>query len=383
MSQHQPVFFVAPDGDDANCGSQTEPWRTIQHAANLLRAGATVLIRGGVYCERVIPRNSGAPGQPIRYAAFPGEQVTIDGAGIELPAYTPVTPRPPLPGHDWPGAYIGHPRQLGGLFHLEGVAHIEVRGVRVINAGPHRDNAGILLKDCHNIVVADAVTYNTTSSGIGVWRCHRITITGNTVELACNDGGQECITIAGVDAFEVAHNHVHHSGPGSEGGEGIDVKHGSSRGRVHHNHIEHINRLGIYVEAWDTLTRTIEIDQNLVHHNAKDGITVASEAGGLLKDVHIHDNVVFGNGHSGFVVGRYGDVDHQPIRGVMVAGNRFFDNGRRGVGGGVWIENPECEGIVIRANQLWRNRQFELALRDDVPSAAVTIEENDIHEGKE
>ncbi len=376
-ASHQ-VYFVAPEGNDAGHGSLDDPWRTIQRAADRLCAGQTVLIRGGVYRERVMPRHSGSAEQPIRYAAFPGEQVIIDGAGIELPAHTPVTPRTPLPDHDWPGAHIGHPRQLGGLFHLEGVAHIEVRGLQVINVGPHRDNAGILVKDCNDIVIVGNVTRNTLSSGIGVWRSHRVMVVDNEVELACNDGGQECITLAGVDDFEVAYNHVHHSGPGSQGGEGIDIKHGSSRGRVHHNHVEYINRPGIYVDAWNTLTRVIEIDQNLVHHNAGDGITVASEAGGLLEDVHIHDNIVFSNGYSGFVVGWYGDAEHQPIRGVVVASNCFFDNGRRGLGGGVWVENPDSREIVIRHNQLWRNREFEFAVRNDVPSAAVIFQENDI-----
>lgn len=241
---------------------------------------------------------------------------------------------------------------------------------------PHRDNAGILVKDSDNIRIEGNFTRNTVSSGIGVWCSYKVVVTGNEVELACNDGGQECISIAGTDEFEVSYNHVHHGGPGNNGAEGIDSKQGSSNGRVHHNHVHDLNRLGIYTDSWNTLTRDIEIYQNLVHDNAGDGITVAAEAGGLLTDIKIYNNVVFRNGRTGCVVGWYGMADHQPIRNISIVNNTIYNNGVNDEGGGIWIENPEAENILVQNNLVSQNRLWQIALRDDTPASIVTSNNN-------
>lgn len=370
------TFYISPTGSNTNPGTEAQPWQTIQHAAERLQAGQTVLIRAGEYVEWVRPQHSGEEGKPITYAAYPGEVVTLNGAEIQLPADTPRAPRPPHPTHDWVGAHIGHPLQMGGLFQVEGRSHIQVKGLRIFNAGPYRDNAGILVKDSDNIRIEGNFTRNTVSSGIGVWRSYKVVVTGNEVELACNDGGQECVTIAGTDEFEVSHNHIHHSGPCSQGGEGIDVKHGCSNGCVHHNHVHDIKRLGIYAESWNTLTRNIEIYQNLVHDNVNDGITCASEAGGLLEEIKIYNNVIFGNGRSGVVIGWYGDVEHQPIRNISIVNNTIVNNGVNDEGGGIWLENPEAENILIQNNLVSQNRLWQIAFRDDTPASIATFKNN-------
>ena len=74
------AFFVAPDGDDANTGlSRAHAWRTLQHAANRVAVGDTVLIAGGTYRERVRIRATGARNAPIAFRALPGEKVVLDG----------------------------------------------------------------------------------------------------------------------------------------------------------------------------------------------------------------------------------------------------------------------------------------------------------------
>ncbi|MBI3764312.1 MAG: right-handed parallel beta-helix repeat-containing protein, partial [Chloroflexi bacterium] len=75
------AFYVAPNGEDADPGTLDQPWRTIQHAADTLGAGETVYVRAGTYSEDVVLRRSGAPGSPVTFAAYPGEQVILDGGG--------------------------------------------------------------------------------------------------------------------------------------------------------------------------------------------------------------------------------------------------------------------------------------------------------------
>ncbi|MBP1656102.1 MAG: hypothetical protein H6Q31_703 [Bacteroidetes bacterium] len=73
------TYFVARNGDDLGPGTLMTPWRTLSRAGAGLQPGDTVYVRAGTYSERFIPSNSGAPGNPIVYRAYPGEQVIVDG----------------------------------------------------------------------------------------------------------------------------------------------------------------------------------------------------------------------------------------------------------------------------------------------------------------
>ena len=76
------TWYVAPGGSNGNPGSLSQPFRTIQHAANLAQPGDTVLVRAGVYREQVRPANSGTTSAPITFAPYNNEQVTISGANV-------------------------------------------------------------------------------------------------------------------------------------------------------------------------------------------------------------------------------------------------------------------------------------------------------------
>ena len=69
---------------DENPGTAEKPWLTVGKAAKTLRPGDTVVLKPGIYRERVAPRHSGAPHKPITYqAAGPG--VVLSGADAPSP----------------------------------------------------------------------------------------------------------------------------------------------------------------------------------------------------------------------------------------------------------------------------------------------------------
>ena len=67
FGQPNSSFYVSTTGNDSNPGTQTAPWRTIQHAADTARAGSTVNVRGGVYEELVSINASGNATRWIHY----------------------------------------------------------------------------------------------------------------------------------------------------------------------------------------------------------------------------------------------------------------------------------------------------------------------------
>jgi parallel beta-helix repeat protein len=343
---HAAIYYVSKTGSDTNTGTEASPWRTIRKASKTLAPGDTVYIREGIYRERVVPRTSGKLGKFITYAAYPQETVTIDGRRVSVPDWT-------------------------GLVYLETKKYIRISGLRVINSS--RD--GILVDGCRHIVIENNHTYNTVGSGIAVWNSYDIMIDQNEVRLACNDGQNECITVGGTDSFEVAFNHVHHSGPGTNGGEGIDVKDGSSNGKVYGNHVHDINRLGIYVDAWDKHTFNIEVFSNVVHDCAGDGYTLASEMGGFLENIKVYNNIAYQNKWIGILLANYGDVATHPMKNILVVNNTLFKNGHDW-GGGIAIDPPDATNIIVRNNIVSKNLSFQISVNAELPSDQYSVDHN-------
>jgi len=77
MAARADSYYVSTKGSDENPGSETKPFRTIQKAASLARAGDTILVRGGVYREAVALRFSGQEGKPIVLKNYAGERPVI------------------------------------------------------------------------------------------------------------------------------------------------------------------------------------------------------------------------------------------------------------------------------------------------------------------
>jgi hypothetical protein len=63
-------YFVSTHGDNANPGSEAEPWKTIQKAADTVSPGDSVTVLEGSYADqRVAVGRSGRPDLPITYQA--------------------------------------------------------------------------------------------------------------------------------------------------------------------------------------------------------------------------------------------------------------------------------------------------------------------------
>jgi hypothetical protein len=81
IPQADRIYFVATDGDNANPGTEAEPWATLPHAVSQVRRGEVIVVRGGVYHHNQtisIQSPSGFTGQMITLTAYPGEVPIFD-----------------------------------------------------------------------------------------------------------------------------------------------------------------------------------------------------------------------------------------------------------------------------------------------------------------
>jgi parallel beta-helix repeat protein len=89
------TLFVSTSGNDASDGSSAAPWRTLQHAADVVNPGDTVIVRPGSYVGFYLDRD-GTAANRIVFQADPGVTITqrnastSDGINLEGADYITV-----------------------------------------------------------------------------------------------------------------------------------------------------------------------------------------------------------------------------------------------------------------------------------------------------
>jgi hypothetical protein len=328
-----------PAASDAGPGSEAAPWRTVLHAVKTARAGETVLIRRGTYPEhesnRVPVANSGTAGNPITFAAYPGDerQVVIAGA----------------------------------TFLISGRSHIVVRGLKVTGVTSNSSARGFSIEGPGTgITLTGNETYGTYSSGIGVWgvpwstnptdyrHLFDIVIENNLIRRACDGGYNECITVAnGVNNVIVRNNEITESGNTALGGEGIDFKEGVFGGQISGNYVHDIVKVGIYLDAAGVGigpggVEDIDIFGNVVRNITEgEGIELSTEGTGNLRNIRVFNNVVQGVNKNGLLVYAH-PSGSGTATGVTFMNNTVYGNTRYGVR--IDWPSTRASGILARNN---------------------------------
>lgn len=81
------TYVVSPTGNDKAEGDATHPLRTVSAAAKRAMPGDTVLVKAGVYRERVAPPRGGEPGRPITYRGESLGKVFLRGSELWKPKW--------------------------------------------------------------------------------------------------------------------------------------------------------------------------------------------------------------------------------------------------------------------------------------------------------
>ena len=361
------TFYVAVNGKDSNPGTLDKPWATINHAAEVLKAGQTLYIRSGTYriTEQIKTKNSGNENNWIVYASYPGEQATIDANNVKV---DPPVGNPPYP-HDQ------------GAFQIEKVSYIRIKQLTLTNA----HQAGFTVRDSHHIELYNNTTNTTFSSGIAIWDTNRdgrgcdhnkvignTIINANTYEMIIpgfskqDETPHEALSVGGAYYFEIAYNHVYDSDK-----EGIDVKETSRHGTVHHNYVHNVDRQGLYVDNWGDVLEDIEVYENVVHDCKGAGLVISVENGKFAQNIKIHHNLIYDNLGTGIFFSRWGGDGHR--KNIKVYNNTVHHNGYGKpdpgnayywITGGLYLFSSNLQDIDIRNNIFSDNQAFQVGYSD-------------------
>jgi nitrous oxidase accessory protein NosD len=319
-------FYVATDGSDSNPGTLTAPFQTLQKAVNAASPDFVVLVRGGTYNQRVVfgPGKSGSPGQYITLAAYPGEEVIIDGANISLP----------------PSA---------GLVEING-SYIRVSGFTIQNVSGTDNQMGILVRNTSHVVIDNNRTIKTASAGIGAWWVKSLIIRNNQVQDAKISGSQECLSVNESSNFEISFNVVWNTQRWSQDCEGIDIKNGSKFGRIVGNVAHDLPLECFYIDAFKNATHNIEIYGNLAY-NCSIGIALNAEVNGALQNVNVFNNLI----HDTFFIGigfpAWGEKKGS-ISNVSVYNNTIDNSKAKNTSNptGLYFRYPTMSNIMVQNN---------------------------------
>ncbi len=347
FGQANASFYVSTTGDDSNPGTQTAPWRTVQHAADTVCAGSTVNLRGGIYEELVTIKASGnATDGFITFRSYPGETAVLDAEH-----FVPTVGSAVLTIHN--KSYV----RIEGL-EIRNYRTAEHRltplGISVMGSGSHIE---LLKNNVHHIQQTfegrDAPGRGGNGFGIAVYGTDaktpisELVIEGNEVHHLKTGSSESLVVNGNVTNFRITHNVVH-----DNNNIGIDVigfertapdpavdqaRDGVVSGNLVYNITSRGNPAyrndessdGIYVDGG---TRIL-IEQNVIH-DVDFGIELASEHRNRATSyVTARNNLVYHCHTAGVSIGGYaperGHTEH-----CRVVNNTLYDDDTSGTGSG-------------------------------------------------
>jgi hypothetical protein len=388
-SQSKATFYVSTTGNDSNAGTQAAPWRTIQHAADKARAGATVNVRSGVYEELLSINVSGnATDGYITFRSNPGETAILD-AGY----FTPAGRQGVLTIHNQ--SYV----RIEG-FEIRNFHTAEHRlaplGVSVMGAGSHIE---LLKNNVHHIEQnfpgRDAPGSGGNGFGIAVYGTDartpisELVIEGNEVHHLKTGSSESLVVNGNVTNFRITHNVVH-----DNNNIGIDIigfertapdpavdqaRDGvvsgnlvyniTSRGNPAYRNEE--NSDGIYVDGG---TRVL-IEQNIMH-DVDFGIELASEHKDRSTSyITARNNLIYHAHTAGVSIGGYaperGHTEH-----CTVVNNTLYDNDTSETGAGEFQMQWNMADDVFANNLIYAGSRCLIAVNKsevekDHPAVAI------------
>lgn len=349
QSEELDTKYVSNSGSDSNPGTKDEPFKTIEEGIEQLKPGDTLLIREGIYYERLYIDISGELDQRITIKNYPLEKAIIDG-------------RNKSDSNDL--LYLDHVSFLTieGLEFRNNKDILYPTAITIEGYGESVDIINNRIYDIHTDRDGHAICVYGTN---GNQSYHSIRIIGNEV-FDCSLGSSEAVCVNGnIDKFNITHNviyNINNIGIDCIGFEGTSEKNDQARnGIVANNVVHHIDSTenlrydgdgcaaGIYVDGG----KNIQIFDNYIY-DCNIGIEVSSE----------HYN--------------------KSVTNISVHGNEIYDSSLYGISlGGAERENGTAKNNYIYMNELYNNAisiAFQQAVDNKIYENIIVSQET-IYEG--
>lgn len=390
--QPNSLYYVATTGNDSNPGTQTSPWRTVQHAADTAHAGSVVNVRGGIYEELVSINASGNAGEGfITFRSYPGETAILDAEH-----FTPKARSAILTIHDQ--SYV----RIEG-FEIRNFHTAEHRltplGISVIGSGSHIE---LLKNNVHHIEQTfpgrDHPGSGGNGFGIAVYGTDAkapitdLIIDGNEVHHLKTGSSESLVVNGNVTNFRITHNIVHdnnnigidvigfeHTAPDPAVDQARDgvvsgnlVYNITSRGNPAYG--DEQNSDGIYVDGG---TRIL-IEQNVMH-DVDFGIELASEHKDRATSyITARNNLIYHCHTAGVSIGGYaperGHTDHS-----TVVNNTLYENDTSATGTGEFQMQWNMEDDIFENNIVYAGPRCLISVnksQENKNRVAVVIDHN-------
>jgi hypothetical protein len=241
----EPTYFVGPENcDNDGEGTRESPFCSVQVGLDSLSAGDILMILDGVYPERVYLLESGTEDNPIIITGESWDAI-IDGGCPDYPC-----PQSAIDAGEQFTIVEDDNEPLYAAFFVGWVDHVVLDGFTVRNSPLH----AVEVVDSTGVTIQNMRVQNAVMSVVNVYNSYDLRILNNEISggnlgwmttdgTMIHETHEEAVSIVNTDGFEIAGNHV------SDGiKEGIVVKVGTRNGTIHHNTIERLCDVGIYVD---------------------------------------------------------------------------------------------------------------------------------------
>jgi hypothetical protein len=240
-----PTYYVGPQNcNDGGEGTQDSPFCSVQVGLDHLEAGDILMILNGIYHERVYLLESGTADSPIVITGE-SQDAIIDGGCPDYPC-----PQSVIDAGEQFTVVEDDNEPLYAAFFVGWVEYVVLDGFTVRNAPTH----AVEVVDTTGVTIQNMRVQNAVMSVVNVYNSFDLRIVNNELSggnlgwmtadgTMIHETHEELVSIVNTDGFEIAGNHV------SDGiKEGIVVKVGTRNGTVHHNAVERMCDVGIYVD---------------------------------------------------------------------------------------------------------------------------------------
>jgi hypothetical protein len=279
-------YYVATTGSDSGPGSESRPWRTVNHAAAQAKPGDVIHVAPGTYDENVVIRTGGTAGAPIRFVSTVKWGAKVVGVRN---SWTQGGDRPAIEINasyiDINGFDVSAPHAVVGI--EVNAVRSPVSYVRLLDNDIHDVAGSCKLGFCDRTRVKRVAT---GGAGIildgakGPWS-HNLDVIGNTI----HDIGDPS------NPYNVNLNHGIYV---ANGGKLAYTDAGLYAAKVQNNIIYRIEATGIHEYHW---TSNVIVTNNTVTDAGVGGILVSGQPGeGANKCINRHsivaNNILVHNG---------------------------------------------------------------------------------------